>query len=109
MGGALKAISKIAGPIMQIASMFTPAGAIMSVVSKGLDFLKNIGGALKDVAPKAMANFDKKIDKVKDFATNAVGQANKFLTGVGNAAASLGNDQAAAAPAPSLKLGIFGL
>ena len=87
MGGALKAISKIAGPIMQVASMFTPMGAIMGIVSKGLELFKGISGALKSVAPKAAANLDQKLNKVQNFAQNAIGKANQFLTGVGNAVA----------------------
>ena len=31
MGGALKAVSKLAGPIMSMASMFTPLGPIMQM------------------------------------------------------------------------------
>ena len=108
MGGALGALSKLAGPIMQIASMFTPMGAIMSLVSKGLEMFKGISGALKSVAPKAMENVDKKLDKVKDFAAGAAAKANSFLSGLSNAAASLGNTAAPANPVPALKIPLFG-
>lgn len=93
MGGALKAVSKLAGPIMQMASMFTPLGPIMQAVNTAMSFAKTLTGALKNIAPKFMEKLDKKLDKAQDFAQKAVGAANQFLNGAAQTAQQVGNIQ----------------
>lgn len=103
MGGALKAVSKLAGPIMSIASMFTPLGPIMQMAKMAMTAAQAIGSAMKAVAPKAMDNIDKKLNKVGEWAGNAIGKANDFLTKLSQGVAQLGAIQfPPAAPAPAM-------
>lgn len=99
MGGVMKAISSIAGPLMNIASAFSPMGLIKKAIETAMSFAKTITGALKSVAPKAMEALDKKLDKAQDWATKATGQANNFLTQVAGGFQALGNAAAQFPPA----------
>lgn len=103
MGGALKAVSKLAGPIMSMASMFTPLGPIMQMAKMAMSAVQAISGAMKSVAPKAMENVDKKLSKAEEWGTRAMGKANEFLTKLSQGFAQLGAIQfPPAAPAPAM-------
>lgn len=90
MGGALGGIAKLAGPILQVASMFTPLGPIMQAVNMAMSFAKTIGGALKSMAPKAFGDIDKKLDSAQNFAQKAVGKAQDFLQKLGKGVQDVG-------------------
>ena len=98
MGGALKAVTKLAGPIMQVAGMFTPMGAIMQGITKAMQLFKTVTGALKQIAPKAMEKLDQKLEKAQGFMQNAVGKAGNFLQALGQGLQGLGNPPAQANP-----------
>jgi hypothetical protein len=88
MGGVIK---KLAGPLMSIASMFTPLGPIMQAVQMATKVAETFSNVIKGVAPKLGEKLDQKIQKASDWATNAVGKAGAFVQGLGNAATQLGN------------------
>ncbi|MFN3431885.1 MAG: hypothetical protein ACK46X_18285 [Candidatus Sericytochromatia bacterium] len=91
MGGAIK---KLAGPIMSIASMFTPLGPIMNMVKMATSVASTFSNIMKAVAPKAMEKLDQKIQKASDWAQNAVGKAGNFLQSLSQSATALGNSLA---------------
>ena len=107
MGGALKAISSLAGPIMNMASMFSPVGAIMKGIQMAMGFAKQIGEAVKSVAPNAMKGLDEKIEKAGSWAQKAVGKAQDFLTKVAGGVQALGNAAQPANPTPAINIPLF--
>lgn len=91
MGGVIK---KLAGPIMSIASMFTPLGPIMNMVKMATSMAQTFANVIKGVAPKLGEKLDQKIQKASDWAQNAVGKAGAFVQSLGNTATALGNSLA---------------